>query len=466
MTDLRGRFVEQIRENGAPLSPELAAAFATVPREAFVTAGFQRRDGTWASPGDADFLDLIYRDDVLVTKVDGGIPVSSSSQPSLMAIMIAALAVRPGMRVLEIGAGTGYNAALLAAIGAEVTSVDVQEDVALRAASALSSLGVTTARVVPGDGYLGAPAGHFDRVIVTVGVAGVSPHWLSQLAAPSGSPAAVSGSAGVGSAPSRSQSGPGTPGWASPASHRDPATPASDPPGSTVDPRSGSALDPATGNGSGFEDNGAVAAGTSAAGSAAVGAGAGPWSGGLRRSEDGLAIVPVEHAGMHPVLAVRGTPAGPVTAGVVCPSGFMSAAGPLTAGHPGAHPVAAPAGSLVEFTQVAAALWDPPLDSLAYRDLWYAAGVWHRRASHAALRRDHSSLALLDETGTGGAVILPSGAVLAGGDRARSYAADAIEILDRWTEAGRPPMQAWHVTLSLTGDPGAPIWVPSRWSLT
>jgi protein-L-isoaspartate(D-aspartate) O-methyltransferase len=163
---------------------------------------------------------------------------------------------------------------------------------------------------------------------------------------------------------------------------------------------------------------------------------------------------------------VRGTPTGPVTAGVVCPSGFMSAAGPLTAGHPGAHPVAAPAGSLVEFTQVAAARWDPPLDSLAYRDLWYAAGVWHRRASHAALRRDHSSLALLDETGTGGAVILPSGAVLAGGDRARSYAADAIEILDRWTEAGRPPMQAWHVTLSLTGDPGAPIWVPSRWSLT
>jgi protein-L-isoaspartate(D-aspartate) O-methyltransferase len=398
MTDLRERFVEQIRQNGAPLSPELAAAFATVPREAFVTAGFQRRDGTWASPGDGDFLDLIYRDDVLVTKVDGGIPVSSSSQPSLMAIMIAALAVRPGMRVLEIGAGTGYNAALLAAIGAQVTSVDVQQDVASRAAAALSRLGVTTARVVAGDGYLGAPAGHFDRVIVTVGVAGVSPHWLSQLAATAG--------------------------------------------------------------------NGAVPAGADATGSAAVGAGAGTYGAGLRGSEDGLAIVPVEHAGMHPVLAVRGAPEGPVTAGVVCPSGFMSAAGPLTAGHPGAHPAAAPAGSLVEFTQVAAARWDPPLDSLGYRDLWYAAGVWHRRASHAALRRDHSSLALLDETGTGGAVILPSGAVLAGGDRAGSYAADAIEILDRWTEAGRPPMQAWHVDLSLTGDPSAPIWVPTTWSLT
>ena len=84
-------------------------------------------------PGDHDFLDAVYRDDVLVTKVDDRVPVSSSSQPSLMAIMLAALDVRPGMRVLEIGAGTGYNAALLAALGAEVTSVDVQADVAERA---------------------------------------------------------------------------------------------------------------------------------------------------------------------------------------------------------------------------------------------------------------------------------------------------------------------------------------------
>jgi protein-L-isoaspartate(D-aspartate) O-methyltransferase len=143
----------------------------------------------------------------------------------------------------------------------------------------------------------------------------------------------------------------------------------------------------------------------------------------------------------------------------------MSASGPLTAAHPGAHPVAAPAGSLVVFTQVAPARWDPPLDSLAYRDLWYAAGVWHRRASHAALRRDHSSLALLDDNGTGGAVILPNGSVMAGGEQAKRYAADAADILDRWTALGRPPMQAWHVTLTLTGDPQAPIWAPTEWSL-
>jgi protein-L-isoaspartate(D-aspartate) O-methyltransferase len=166
------------------------------------------------------------------------------------------------------------------------------------------------------------------------------------------------------------------------------------------------------------------------------------------------------------VLAVRGTPDGPVTATVICPSGFMSAAGPLTADHPGAHPVPAPAASMAEFKQVAGARWDPPLDSLAYRDLWYAAGIWHRRASHASLRPDHSSLALLDEPGTGGAIILPSGAVLAGGEEAERYATDAAKILDRWTAAGRPPMQAWQVTLALTGDPDSPIWVPAEWTLS
>ena len=362
MTDLRGRYLEQIRRDGATLTPQLAAAFATVPREAFVADGFQRRDGTWAAPGDPDFLDTVYRDDVLVTKVDGAVPVSSSSQPSLMAIMLHALDLRPGMRVLEIGAGTGYNAAVLAVLGARVTSVDVQADVADRARSALALAGIDGVRVLHGDGYAGAPGERFDRVIVTVGVAGLSPQWLAQL------------------------------------------------------------------------------------------------------DGDGPAVVPVEHAGTHPVLAVFGAADGSVTASVVCPSGFMSAAGPLSADHPYAHP-AAPAGPLVAFAQVTDARWAAPLDSLAYRDLWYAAGVWHRRATHAALRRDHSSLALLDESRTGGAVILPNGAVLAGGAHAAAYAADAIEILDRWEAAGRPPMQAWRIGMALTGRADAPIWAPAEWFL-
>lgn len=65
--------------------------------------------------------------------------------------MIDALDVAPGMRVLEIGAGTGYNAALLAQAGAEVTTVEIDADVAAHARTALHTAGTGVA-VVTGDG--------------------------------------------------------------------------------------------------------------------------------------------------------------------------------------------------------------------------------------------------------------------------------------------------------------------------
>ena len=74
-------------------------------------------------------------------------------------------------------------------------------------------------------------------------------------------------------------------------------------------------------------------------------------------------------------------------------------------------------------------------------------------------------LVLLDEPRTGGAMILPDGSVRAGGEQATRYAGEAVAIIDRWTGAGRPPMQAWWVRLALSGDPQAPIWVPTSWQL-
>jgi protein-L-isoaspartate(D-aspartate) O-methyltransferase len=360
--DRRRRYAEQLGHDGGPLPPELAAAFAAVPREMFVVNGFQRRGGGWASPDDADFLDTVYRDDVLVTKVAGAVAVSSSSQPSLMAVMLHELDLLPGMRVLEIGAGTGYNAALLAALGAEVTSVDVQADVADRARAALARAGVDGVRVLHGDGYAGVPGERFDRVIVTVGVAGLSPHWLAQLA------------------------------------------------------------------------------------------------------PDGVTVVPVQHAGTHPVLTVWIGADGSAQATPVCPAGFMSATGPLTAQHPQAHPEPAGAGELPELVPAAEPRWPQSVDSMAYRDLWYAAGVWHRRASYAALPGlAHGCLALIDEARAGGAAILPDGSVRAGGPHAARLTADAVALLDRWHAAGRPSLRSWRITLAQSGLAGTPIWVPAQW---
>jgi protein-L-isoaspartate(D-aspartate) O-methyltransferase len=158
--------------------PAIVAAFAQVPREFFVrgvlTPAGERMPAT---------PDLVYSDEALVTRMRDGWPSSSSSQPSLMARMLAALRLRPGLRVLEIGAGTGYNAALITTItGAPVVSVDVQPDVVADARAALAAAGIGGVTVLAGDGYLGAPDhAPYDRIIATVGVGGVPPSWLDQL---------------------------------------------------------------------------------------------------------------------------------------------------------------------------------------------------------------------------------------------------------------------------------------------
>ena len=98
---LHHALVEELKGSGSIQSPEVEAAFRTVPRHLFL-------------PGVP--LEKVYSDEAIRTKSVGGVPVSSSSMPSIMAIMLEQLKLKPGHRVLEIGAGTGYNAALMAHI--------------------------------------------------------------------------------------------------------------------------------------------------------------------------------------------------------------------------------------------------------------------------------------------------------------------------------------------------------------
>ncbi|MCD0448258.1 methyltransferase domain-containing protein [Actinocorallia sp. API 0066] len=95
--------------------------------------------------------------------------------------MIEALELEPGMRVLEIGTGTGYNAACLAAYGAEVVSVEIDGGIAERARCALRDAGFPDVVVLTGDGELGA-AEHapFDRVIATAAAHTVPYPWVRQ----------------------------------------------------------------------------------------------------------------------------------------------------------------------------------------------------------------------------------------------------------------------------------------------
>jgi len=166
------RLLAALRANMVAFQPGVAEAFLAVPRHLFL-------------PGFPE--DQAYRDLPFVTKRGAdGLPLSSSSQPSTMAMMLDLLGLRPGMRVLEIGAGTGYNAALMSAIaGAEgkVVTVDIDGDVASSARRNLMSAGFDQVTVLHGDGSVGSEEhAPYDRIIVTAGAGDLSPAWTGQLA--------------------------------------------------------------------------------------------------------------------------------------------------------------------------------------------------------------------------------------------------------------------------------------------
>jgi protein-L-isoaspartate(D-aspartate) O-methyltransferase len=153
------------------VSEPVAEAMLAVPRHLFV-------------PGVEP--EAAYRDEPIVTKRDAeGRPISSSSQPAIMATMLGQLGVEPGHRVLEIGAGTGYNAALLAHLagpGGRVVALDIDEDTVEQARRHLDAAGVTGVEVLCRDGAGGHPAlAPYDRLIATVGVWDLAPAWLAQL---------------------------------------------------------------------------------------------------------------------------------------------------------------------------------------------------------------------------------------------------------------------------------------------
>ncbi len=90
------------------------------------------------------------------------------SQPYIVAIMTQLLGVGPGARVFELGTGSGYQAAVLAELGARVYSVEIVPELASRARETLERLGYREVRVRAGDGYLGWPeAAPFDAILVT-----------------------------------------------------------------------------------------------------------------------------------------------------------------------------------------------------------------------------------------------------------------------------------------------------------
>ncbi|MBT2417138.1 methyltransferase domain-containing protein [Streptomyces sp. ISL-22] len=188
----RAALVREIDASGAWADdPVWREAFAAVPRHLFVpyyyvgvAGGYERR---WGQSPDAAARERwvrgAYADTPLATRLRDGELLSSSSQPSLMAMMLVALEVADGDRVLEIGAGTGYNAALLAhRLGDDdlVTTVDLEPEITEAARQHLAAAGHHPA-VVTGDGARGVPErAPFDRIIATCALPSIPRAWLAQ----------------------------------------------------------------------------------------------------------------------------------------------------------------------------------------------------------------------------------------------------------------------------------------------
>jgi len=168
----RTRLAESLQARGMA-GEAVRAAFLAVPRHVFL------------SP---ELAPEAYEDKAIAIKSGAdGIPVSASSQPAIMAIMLEQLELAAGHRVLEIGTGSGYNAALIAQIvgpAGSVVTIDTEPDLVDQARASLATLGLERVRVVCGDGAEGVPGrAPYDRIIATVGVWDLAPAWREQLAA-------------------------------------------------------------------------------------------------------------------------------------------------------------------------------------------------------------------------------------------------------------------------------------------
>jgi protein-L-isoaspartate(D-aspartate) O-methyltransferase len=160
--EARARMVrDQLQARGIT-DPRVLAAMGRVPRQEFVPRPFQNR---------------AYE--------DGPLPIGleqTISQPYIVAFMTAALDPQPADRVLEIGTGSGYQAAVLSGLVAEVYSIEIMEPLARRAEADLLRLGFANVKVRVGDGHLGWPeASPFDAIIVTCAPEQVPQSLVTQL---------------------------------------------------------------------------------------------------------------------------------------------------------------------------------------------------------------------------------------------------------------------------------------------
>lgn len=165
------KFAESVVDTACILDEEVAGtvlrAFASVPRHKFISEGFARR---------------AYEDTAL--------PIGYGqiiSKPSTVARMLGLIGIRPGMRILDVGCGSGYCSAVMSAAGAQVYAIEYVGLLAQKTRKLLDGLGHHKVLVKNGDGRRGwSEFAPFDAIVVSAVFPSIEPELLSQLKNPDG----------------------------------------------------------------------------------------------------------------------------------------------------------------------------------------------------------------------------------------------------------------------------------------
>jgi protein-L-isoaspartate(D-aspartate) O-methyltransferase len=166
MTDFaaeRETMVERQIESRGIREPTILEAFRSVPREEFLAD---------------EYRDIAYKDHPI--PIEAG---QTISQPYIVALMIHAAEIRAGDRVLEVGAGSGYAAAVMSRIAGQVIAIERQPDLVEVAQERMQRLGYDNVRIVEGDGTRGwAGEAPYDAILAAASGSHVPPAWVEQLA--------------------------------------------------------------------------------------------------------------------------------------------------------------------------------------------------------------------------------------------------------------------------------------------
>jgi protein-L-isoaspartate(D-aspartate) O-methyltransferase len=179
---LRGEMVSALVSDGTLTDDRWCRAFLAVPRHVLVPTYYLAGKHIDGQTDRERWLRLVYSDTTMIIQRRPDAVTSSGTMPSLIAMMLQALEVEDGHRVLQLATGTGYTAALLCErLGSsQVTSVEVDPDLTRAARDRLRRCGYSPI-VITTDGAYGHPdCAPYDRLIVTFGVTGIPSAWVEQ----------------------------------------------------------------------------------------------------------------------------------------------------------------------------------------------------------------------------------------------------------------------------------------------